>query len=75
MIAPPFNVNSTNNVIKYKRSSTGDTIHTVTINPGVYNMSDLENVFQQYQGSLFVATPTDPTNSVDTNNFAQFLYI
>jgi hypothetical protein len=69
---PPFNINSTNNVIKYKRSSTGDTIHTVTINPGVYNMSDLGNVFQQYQSSLFVATPTNPTNSVVTDNFAQF---
>lgn len=69
---PPFNINSTNNIIKYKRSSTGDTIHTITINPGVYNMTDLGNVFQQYQGSLFVATPTDPTNSVVTDNFAQF---
>lgn len=69
---PPFNINSTNNIIKYKRSSTGDTIHTVTINPGVYNMTDLGNVFQQYQGSLFVATPTDPTNSVVTDNYAQF---
>ena len=35
-------------------------------------MTDLGNVFQQYQGSLFVATPTDPTNSVITDNFAQF---
>lgn len=70
---PPFNINSTNNIIKYKRSSTGDTIHTATINPGVYNMSDLGNVFQQYQGSLFVATPTNPTNTVNTANFAQFI--
>lgn len=70
---PPFNINSTNNIIKYKRSSTGDTIHTATINPGVYNMSDLGNVFQQYQGSLFVASPTNPTNSVVTDNFAQFI--
>jgi hypothetical protein len=70
---PPFNINSTNNIIKYKRSSTGDTIHTVTINPGVYNMSDLGNVFQTYQGSLFLATPTNPTNTVNTDNFAQFI--
>lgn len=70
---PPFNINSTNNIIKYKRSSTGDTIHTATINPGVYNMSDLGNVFQQYQGSLFVATTTNPTNTVNTDNFAQFI--
>tara|TARA_B100000427_G_scaffold37184_1_gene26890 strand:+ start:280 stop:1425 length:1146 start_codon:yes stop_codon:yes gene_type:complete len=48
---PPYNVNSTNNVIKYKRGSS-DTIHTFTINPGVYTMYDLANVFQRYNGAL-----------------------
>ena len=69
---PPFNINSTNNIIKYKKSSTGDTIHTVTINPGVYNMSDLGNVFQNYQGSLSAATTTDASATVATANYAQF---
>ena len=70
---PPFNINSTNNIIKYKKSSTGDTIHTVTINPGVYNMSDLGNVFQNYQGSLSAATTTDASATVATANYAHFV--
>ena len=70
---PPFNINSTNNIIKYKKESTGDKIHTVTINPGVYNMSDLGNVFQQYNDSLFVATPSNAANKVNTANYAQFV--
>jgi len=70
---PPFNINSTNNIIKYKKSSTGDTIHTVTINPGVYNMSDLGNVFQNYQGSLSAATTTEASATVATANYAQFV--
>ena len=70
---PPFNINSTNNIIKYKKSSTGDTLHTITINPGVYNMSDLSNVFQQYNGSKSIGTTIDPTATVNTDNFAQFV--
>jgi len=70
---PPFNINSTNNIIKYKKNSTGDTIHTVTINPGVYNMSDLGNVFQNYDGSLSAATTTDASATVSTANYAQFV--
>lgn len=78
---PPFNINNTNNIIKYKKSSTGDTIHTVTINPGVYNMIDLGNVFQQYQtdvndvstGSLFVADTSDVTKKVKISDYAQFV--
>jgi hypothetical protein len=70
---PPFNINGTNNVIKYKKNSTGDTIHTVTINPGVYNMSDLGNVFQNYQGSLSAATTTNASATVVTANYAQFV--
>lgn len=70
---PPFNINSTNNIIKYKKNSTGDTIHTVTINPGVYNMGDLGNVFQNYEGSLSAATTTDASATVTTANYAQFV--
>ena len=49
---PPFNVNSTNNIIKYKKVGS-DTIHTITLNKGVYNMDNLANVFQKYNGSFF----------------------
>ena len=68
---PPFNVNSTNNIIKYKRGSS-DTIHTITINPGVYNMTQLGSVLQKYQGSKSVATVADPDATVNTANYAQF---
>tara|TARA_Y100000590_G_scaffold470383_1_gene664325 strand:- start:6812 stop:7972 length:1161 start_codon:yes stop_codon:yes gene_type:complete len=68
---PPFNVNSTNNIIKYKRGSS-NTIHTITINPGVYNMTQLSNVFQQYEGSKSVATVANPDETVDTTNYSQF---
>ena len=56
---PPYNVNSTNNVIKYKRSATvlknGDSTHpeeilTITINPGVYTTEDIAGVFQKFEG-------------------------
>lgn len=56
---PPYNVNSTNNVIKYKRSATvlknGDPrdpeeILTITINPGVYTTEDIAGVFQKFEG-------------------------
>ena len=45
---PPYNINKTNNVIKYKSSATGDTIHTLTINPGQYEVGELAEVFQLY---------------------------
>lgn len=45
---PPYNVNKTNNIIKYKSSATGDTIHTLTINPGQYEVGELAEVFQNY---------------------------
>ena len=48
---PPYNVNSTNNIIRYKKGSS-DTIHTFTMNPGVYTMTDLASVFQKYDGAL-----------------------
>ena len=45
---PPYNINKTNNIIKYKSSLTGDTIHTITINPGQYEVGELAEVFQLY---------------------------
>lgn len=57
---PPYNVNSTNNVIKYTRTNplrNNETdkreiteILTITINPGVYTTADLAKVFQQFEG-------------------------
>ena len=56
---PPYNVNSTNNVIKYKRSGTilkngksrdPEEILTITINPGVYTTEDISSVFQKFEG-------------------------
>ena len=69
---PPYNINSTNNVIKYKKSG-DDTLYTLTINPGVYNVSELANVFQNFHGSLFAATDDDPTATVNSANYAQFI--
>ena len=46
---PPYNINKTNNIIKYKSSLTGDTIHTLTINPGQYEVGELAEVFQLYK--------------------------
>jgi hypothetical protein len=40
--SPPYNVNDTNNVIYY---SNGGDILTVTINPGLYTLSELADVF------------------------------
>ena len=56
---PPYNVNSTNNIIKYKRSGTilkngqsrdPEEILTITINPGVYTTEDISSVFQKFEG-------------------------
>ena len=44
---PPYNVNKTNNIIRYKIKGY-TTIHTVTINPGQYEVGELAQVFQKY---------------------------
>ena len=75
---PPFNVNTTNNIIRYKKGSS-DTIYTLTINPGVYNMIELAAVFQKFHNSYYaeVMPKTDTTgstgNQVNTANYAQFI--
>ena len=69
---PPFNVNTTNNIIKYKKAG-DDTIHTLTINRGVYNMKNLAAVFQKFQGSKLPATEGNPTDTVNTANYAHFI--
>jgi hypothetical protein len=67
---PPYNVNGTNNVIKYKKG-TSNTIYTFTLNPGVYTMDDLANVFQLYNGAL-TKNSDDVTETYNTSNLAQF---
>jgi hypothetical protein len=52
---PTYNVNKTNNVIKYIEGfgdgyTLGSTVHSITINPGVYNAHELAAVFQKYHG-------------------------
>ena len=64
---PPYNVNKTNNIIKYKSSATGDTIHTLTINPGQYEVGELAEVFQNYYERINTVTSVD----VKTN-YSQF---
>ncbi len=67
---PPYNVNSTNNIIRYKKGSS-DTIHTFTMNPGVYTMTDLASVFQKYNGAL-TKNIEDTSETYDVNQLAQF---
>ena len=44
---PPYNVNSTNNIIRYKIKGES-VIHSITINPGQYEVGELAKVFQTY---------------------------
>ena len=67
---PPYNVNSTNNIIRYKKVSS-DTIFTFTMNPGVYTMADLANVFQKYNGAL-TKNAENTSETYDVNTLAQF---
>ena len=47
---PPYNVNRTNNIIRYKvlGGENPDQIHSITINPGQYEVDELADVFQMY---------------------------
>ena len=40
-----------NNIIRYKSSRTGDTVHTVTITPGQYDIAELRDVFQKFEAN------------------------
>jgi len=57
--SPPFNVNSTNNVIFY--TINGSTETSLTINPGLYTLSELSSVFS--------STSTGDSHHADTNPF------
>jgi len=53
---PTYNVNKTNNVIRFFDGwgdgyTPGETLYSITINPGVYNAYELAAVFQKYHGA------------------------
>lgn len=49
---PPYNINTTNNIIKYTTSADNNVkIHTLTIKPGHYDLKDIEDVFTKYEGA------------------------
>ena len=70
---PPFNVNTTNNIIKYKKKGGDGTIYTITINPRVYNMNNLSSVFQKYQGSSKIKDGTRITETINTLDYTDFV--
>lgn len=47
---PQYNINTTNNQIKFKISGS-ETIHTITINPGSYTVTELADVLQITDGT------------------------
>tara|TARA_Y100000768_G_scaffold350126_1_gene300155 strand:+ start:5585 stop:6739 length:1155 start_codon:yes stop_codon:yes gene_type:complete len=53
---PPYNINSTNNIIRYKKGNSS-TIHTITINPGQYEISQLADSFQVYKSKVLSERP------------------
>ena len=69
---PPYNINSTNNIIKYKKDG-DDTVYTITINKGVYNMNTLGEVFQKFNGSKSISSVEDPNASIDISNYAHYV--
>jgi hypothetical protein len=68
---PPYNVNLTNNIIRYKVVGS-NTIYTITINPGVYNMLDLADVFQKYQDAHTGQFESGVATTINTAEQAQF---
>ena len=60
---PPYNVNNTNNIIRYKIGSSS-TIHTITINPGQYEVGELANVFQKYDARFKAEDDTNITKNI-----------
>ena len=78
---PPYNINKTNNIIYYTKNndeSEPKTIHTITINPGTYNASQLADVFQKYREQIYSSSLLGVTDtSIDATpvetNFSQFV--
>ena len=68
---PPYNVNKTNNKIRYKIK--GETqIHTLTINPGQYEVGELANVFQKYN-QRFQATDTNNLSTHIKKEYSHYI--
>lgn len=59
---PPYNVNKTNNIIRYKIKGESK-IYTITINPGQYEVGELAQVFQKYNQRYHA----DDDNNLSTN--------
>ena len=72
---PPYNINKTNNIIKYKTKSTGEKIHTITINPGQYEVGQLSLVFQLYSSRISRITTTNEKREGDdiTEQYSQYV--
>lgn len=75
---PPYNINKTNNIIYYKREDTAEKIHTITINPGTYNASQLADVFQKYREKIYSSSLIGQNDSsvkatVVDRNLSQFV--
>ena len=62
---PQYNVNATNNVVKFKIEGS-ETIHSVTINPGYYTVTELSAAFQE--------VTTTKAQRVDTNSLTVTYY-
>lgn len=61
---PPFNINKTNNMIKYRIGDDPE-IHTITINPGEYSITDLRDVLQIYSGRIKKHTLPNTINKLE----------
>ena len=59
---PPYNINKTNNIIRYKIKGQSK-IYTITINPGQYEVGELAQVFQKYNQRF----QADDDNNLSTN--------
>ena len=68
---PPYNVNNTNNIIRYKIDGE-DTIHKITINPGQYEVGELANVFQNYD-QRFKASSTNNLSTNIKNQYSHYV--
>tara|TARA_B100000575_G_C23112958_1_gene643081 strand:+ start:92 stop:1273 length:1182 start_codon:yes stop_codon:yes gene_type:complete len=68
---PPYNVNNTNNIIRYKIEGE-DTIHKITINPGQYEVGELANVFQNYD-QRFKASSTNNLSTNIKNQYSHYV--
>jgi len=68
---PPYNINKTNNIIRYKIKGS-DEIHTITINPGQYEVGELAQVFQKYD-QRYKAQDVNNENKEISLNYSQYV--